>query len=160
MYIISNYLSIIIVIGIIDNLAADYPTQFFLMLYLAALVGRLEAVQVLLEYNANINSQDSTGETPLFGVFVHNLNYDNSKAVIRRLLEHGADPDICNMYHRTPLREALSRGWLEAARLLLNYGAKVNEKDKEDKTPLQMAASKGHKELTKLLLEHGAVAQQ
>ena len=31
MYIISNYLSIIIVIGIIDNLAADYPTQFFLM---------------------------------------------------------------------------------------------------------------------------------
>ena len=31
MYIISNYLSIIIVIGIIDNLAANYPTQFFLM---------------------------------------------------------------------------------------------------------------------------------
>ena len=31
MYIISNYLSIIKVIGIIDNLAADYPTQFFLM---------------------------------------------------------------------------------------------------------------------------------
>ena len=34
MYIISNYLSIIIVIGIIDNLAADYPTQFFLMKFL------------------------------------------------------------------------------------------------------------------------------
>ena len=128
-------------------------------LYMAALWRSLEAVQVLLEYNADINSQNSSGETPLFAVFVYNLNYDNSMAVVRRLLEHGADPDICDKYHRTPLREALSRGWLEAARLLLSYGAKVDEKHWKGETPLQVAASKGHEELTKLLLEHGAVAQ-
>ena len=152
MYIISNYLSIIIVIGIIDNLAADYPTQFFLMLYLAALVGRLEAVQVLLEYNANINSQDSTGETPLYRASDH--PFDDSKAVIQRLLEHGADPNICDNYHTTPLHQASSHGLLEAARLLLRYGAKVDMKDKEGKTPLQLAVSD---EMTKVLLEYGDV---
>jgi ankyrin repeat protein len=62
--------------------------------------------------------------------------------MVRRLLEHGADPNICNNDHTTPLHEASSRGLLEVARLLLSYGAKVDEKDREGKTPFQVAASK------------------
>ena len=80
--------------------------------------------------------------------------------IVRRLLEHGADPNICHRDHSTPLHRASSYGLLEAARLLLSYGAKVDEKDKKGKTPFQLAASKGHTEITKLLLEHGAVPQQ
>ena len=126
-------------------------------LYLAALVRRLEAVLVLLEHSADTNLQDSTGETPLYKCF-YGVK-PKAVLILRRLLEHGADPNICTKYRRTPLHEASSCGWLDAAGLLLSYGAKVDEKDKYGKTPLQVAASKGHEELTKLLLEHGAVAQ-
>ena len=69
-------------------------------------------------------------------------------------MEHGADPNICNDNHRTPLHEALSHGLLEAARLLLGYGAKVDEKDDKGKTPYQLATSDA---MRKLLVEHGAV---
>ena len=126
---------------------------------LSAAVGtnNLEAVQVLLEHNADVNSQDIYGETPLYMA----LTGDESKAVldIRRLLEHGADPNICNSSNTSPLHEASSRGWLEAARLLLSYGAKVDEKDRWGTTPLQVATSRGREELRKLLLEHCAVAR-
>ena len=122
----------------------------------AAQTNDIEAVQVLLEHYADVNSQSGSGETPLYGA----LTGDESKAVlvIQRLLEHGADPNICKHNLSTPLHEVSSRGWLEAARLLLSYGAKVDEKDDEGMTPLQLAIY-GREEMTKLLLEHGAVAE-
>ena len=121
----------------------------------AAGAHHLEAVQVLLEHNADINWQSISGETPLCGAFEGDGS--NAVLVIRRLLEHGADPNICKHDHSTPLHKASSRGWLEAARLLLSYGAKVDEKDGRGWTPLQAATVNEHEDITKLLIEHGAV---
>ena len=114
----------------------------------------LEAVQVLLEHNADINTQDNKGRTPLCWVLSNCHPKGKFVDMVRRLLERGADPNICNDDHSTPLHQASSRKLLEAARLLLSYGAKVDEKDGEGKTPFQLAASD---EMAKLLLEHGAV---
>jgi ankyrin repeat protein len=120
----------------------------------------LEAIQVLLEYNADTNLQDINGWTPLYGILTHSHHSpDGEVPIVRRLLEHGADPNIYNKEHKTPLHQASSYGLFEVARLLLTYGAKVDEKDDKGKTPFQMAASKGHDEMTKLLIEHGAVPQ-
>ena len=77
--------------------------------------------------------------------------------MVRLLLEYGADPNISDDDHTTPLHEASSHGLLEAARLLLSHCAKVDEKDKRGRTPLQAAASNGHDEMTKLLVDIGAV---
>ena len=123
---------------------------------------RLEAVQILLEYNADTISRGVDGRTPLNSALVsRDRRGQEGKLVeiMRRLLEHGADSNICDNHHRTPSHRALFYGLLEAARLLLSYGAKVDEKDGEGMTPLQLAASEGHDEMTKLLLEHGAVPQ-
>jgi ankyrin repeat protein len=99
------------------------------------------------------------GRTPLYEA-LHSNEYSEEKKAIdcaRRLLEHGADTNICDITHSSPLHQASSRGWLEVARLLLSYGAKVDEEDGEGLAPFQVASSKGYHEITKLLLEHGAV---
>ena len=116
----------------------------------------LEAVQVLLEHNANINIQDNKGQTPLCWVLSNCPPKGKFVDMVRLLLDRGADPNICNDDHSTPLHQASSRKLLEAARLLLSCGAKVDEKDGRGKTPFQLAASD---EMAKLLLEHGAVPQ-
>ena len=119
----------------------------------------LDAVQVLLEHKADINLQDIKGQTLLY-MFLH---YQGSSPegkivdVVRRLLEHGANPNITTDWNSSPLHEASSSGWLEVTRLLLSYGAKVNERDQVGRTPFQVATSEGRHEITKLLLEHGAV---
>ena len=115
----------------------------------------LEAVQVLLEHYADINSQYYDGQTPLYWVLTNCYSKDQFVDMVRLLLEHGADLNICTNGHRTPLHEASPRGLVEAARLLLSHGAKVDEKDESGETPLQVAASD---EMTKLLLEHSTVS--
>jgi ankyrin repeat protein len=119
----------------------------------------LEAVQVLLEQNADTNLQHSTGKTSLSLILTYRVWEGKVVDIVRRLLEHGADPNIYDNNLNTALHEASSRGLLDAARLLLSYGAKVDEKDEEGKTPFQVAASNGHDEVTKLLSEHGVVPQ-
>ena len=140
------------------------PTQppRYTPLFGAACELHLEAVQILLEHNANIKFQNDKGDTPLHDAFNGSRTHNSEGEVVdmvRRLLEHGAGPNICNNNHSTPLHQASSFGFLEAARLLLSYGAKVDVKDKEGRTPFQLATSNGRDEMTKLLLENGAVPQ-
>ena len=123
----------------------------------AANAMQFESVQVLLEHNANINRQDNEGRTPLYWILAHCGFAAKFLDMLQRLLENGADPNVSNNGHSTPLHQASSHGLLEAARLLLSYGAKVDEKDGNGETPLQVAESERRDEMTKLLIEHGAV---
>ena len=136
------------------NARGDYQ---FTPLSEAACRLHLEAVDVLLQSNADIDLQYSNGYTTLYWVLSHCSSYKKFVDMVRRLLERGADPNICDDSRRTPLHEASSLGLLEAVQLLLSYGAKADEKDEEGNTPFQLAASEGHGEVTKLLLEHGVV---
>ena len=122
----------------------------------AFLTGKMECVQVLLGHNANPNLQlYLDGETPLY--LAVNWVTGDTLDIARRLLEHGADPNLCVKGYLSPLHRASSLGQLEVARLLLSYGAKVDTKDRDGRTTFQVAAWNGHHEITKLLLEHGAV---
>ena len=125
-------------------------------LFYAAGGMHLEAVLVLLEHNVDINTQHYEGQTPLCWVLASCGSNGKFVDMVRLLLEHRADPNICDNDHTTPLHKASSQGLLEATRLLLSYGAKVDEKDGGGKTPFQRAPSD---EMAKLLLEHGAVPQ-
>ena len=129
-------------------------------LHLAVYEGHHRAVQVLLEHKPDVNSQDYVGGTALYQVsFPRSHSRGREVDIVRLLLDHGADPNIPDNSHSTPLHHASSSGLLDVARLLLSYGANIDEKDKEGKTPLQVASEDGHHEMTKLLLEHGAEPQ-
>ena len=124
-------------------------------LHWATYCTQIECVQVLLGHNANTNPQDEYGRTPLYWIIKWGSELTLDTA--RRLLEHGADPNICDNKFSTPLHQASSRGLLEVTRLLLSYGAKVDARDYAGRTPFEVAALDGYHEITKLLLEHGAV---
>ena len=169
---------------------AEYPDETHWAPLHYAVFGGVEAVQLLLDHNADINLRDGEGGTLLFGALFDrrslasvvvdadidanidadidaeidanidtntDANLDADIDLVRLLLKRGADPNIPNYHHSSPLHRASSGGWLEIVRLLLSYGAKVEEKDKEGKTPFQMAASMGRLEVMKFLSEQGAV---
>ena len=71
------------------------------------------------------------------------------------LKEHGADVNIQDTNHLTPLLLASSVGPTETARLLIEHEANVNEKNENHWMPLHLASSRGSAKIMQLLIEHG-----
>ncbi|KAH9023349.1 ankyrin repeat-containing domain protein [Lactarius pseudohatsudake] len=83
------------------------------------------------KHNADVNSQNNVGRTPLFESLFHTRfppdgPEERHVDVVRRLLEHGANPNIRDHSHSTPLHRASSQGWHEVTRLLISHGANVD----------------------------------
>jgi len=121
-------------------------------LYSAAYHGDLEMVQVLLDYDADVNSRNNCNWTPL--ISASEKCHLQTSHVVRLLLENGANPNARNDDGTTPLQFASSRGSFEVVRLLLKHGADVELEDKNSRTPFQIASAGGHHEVAKLLLDH------
>jgi ankyrin repeat protein len=80
-------------------------------------------------------------------------------AVVRVLLEDGADVQRACRYMETALHRAAINGHLEVCRLLLDYGAEVNTLSGGGgwkATALHWAAWTGHLSVVQLLVERGA----
>jgi ankyrin repeat protein len=139
--------------------ASAQNNHYWTPLHFAANHADLGGVKVLLEHDPDVNLRDTVGKTSLYEVLDRSGSSSEGKVVeiVRRLLEHGADPNIGPHSGSTPLHQASSHGSLEVARLLLSHGAIVDQQDGNGRTPFQIASSD---ELRKLLLEHGAVPPQ
>jgi hypothetical protein len=83
---------------------------------------------------------------------------NGSEAMVRLLLECGAEADPKADFCRTPLFFAAENGHEAVVKLLLEYGAEVNFKDNNGQTPLLFAAGNGHEAVVRLLLEYGTEA--
>src|SRR5271157_4036587 len=154
------------------------------LMYAAAL-GSLDAVKLLVEAGAGVNTANDFGATPLMwcagdvakvryllskGADVRARSkvgrtplaiaaaYDGSAEIARLMIEKGADVKAVDESRASVLAIAASVNNLEVARLLVAKGADVNTTDKEGYTPLGNAVSAGNRsaELTRLLLDHGA----
>ncbi|GAP83288.1 putative ankyrin repeat domain-containing protein 29-like [Rosellinia necatrix] len=77
-------------------------------------------------------------------------------AIIKLLLEKGADIDLSHRYSGTPLCIAAENGHVAVVKLLLKRGARIDLGDKFGDTPLYVAAKNGHAAVVKLLLKKGA----
>ncbi|KAH0553008.1 hypothetical protein GP486_006796 [Trichoglossum hirsutum] len=98
-----------------------------------------------------------TARASRYGKELINAASQGQEAVVRQLLEKGADVNAKDdFYERTALHLAADKGHEAVARLLLEKGAYVNAKDEYERTALHLAADKGHEAVARLLLEKGA----
>ncbi|XP_059139389.1 serine/threonine-protein phosphatase 6 regulatory ankyrin repeat subunit A-like [Physella acuta] len=141
-------------------------------LYKACVDECLEIVNLLVDAKANVNIQDSYGDTPLY-ISVMNGNID----IVNRLLKAGANvnlesnyrvsPQYCSISFKnrniekkqgrsSPLFQACNKGFFEITKALIDAGADLNFKNDEGETALCRSIIKRHFHIVKVLIEQGA----
>jgi ankyrin repeat protein len=104
----------------------------------------------LLLFRLTRNKTDYN-DTPL-----HLAAYHGHAAVVRPLLERGADLTVVNEDKYTSLHLAAEQGHDGVVQLLLDRGADLTAVNRERSTPLDLAVYNGHEGVVQLLLERGA----
>uniref|UniRef100_A0ACD5W8Y1 Uncharacterized protein n=1 Tax=Avena sativa TaxID=4498 RepID=A0ACD5W8Y1_AVESA len=121
-------------------------------LSIAANNGQLEVCRYLVQVlRVDVDAADDEGRTPLFYAVV-----SQNTAVVKYLLDHGADPDKADADMLTPLHSAAGLGECEMIELLLGKGASVDLIADEIGTPLHLATKERQVGAMKTLLDHNA----
>ncbi|ESP03528.1 hypothetical protein LOTGIDRAFT_171317 [Lottia gigantea] len=102
----------------------------------------------LVKGGANLNIQNSEGETPLL-VSIRRGNIDSSVM----LIENGADINLSNSDKTTPLMTAIHYDRIDVAILLIKKGCELDTQDNDKETALHLAV---RNECITLLVRSGA----
>lgn len=103
-------------------------------LHFAASNDQARAVEVLLDFGADIETRTSLGETPLHVAIAH-----ESLAVARALVDRGADVMALSDEGWTPANLVRSDLPVPFLQLLVNAGAHISAQDVFDNTPLMQS---------------------
>ena len=122
----------------------------------AAMQPNLQIIELLLEYDADINAKTRRGWTPLYLMAA-----EASPALIELMLAKGADVNAKTDYGETSLHEAAYNPNPDVVRLLLDYGADIKPIDEGGNTPLHRSIAirccdSPNPEVIELLLARGA----
>lgn len=113
---------------------------------------RKECALLLAETKKGLDLVDDEGETALIKA-IDNKQFD----VAKKLIECGADVNLCKKEAYCPLYQACDNNSFELVKLLVENGADVNKKSGyANKTPLFEAMYPDDYEMVKYLLEKGA----
>lgn len=151
-------------------------------LHLAAEMGQIAQIELLLRHGADINAKNEAGRVPLAWAFSNknkdvvevtlendaaaginsnktppsSVSYAGPGAVVQLLLKKGANVNTrCNRGW-SPLHMAVFHKNAPAVRLLVENGANIDTRSKLGWTPLHTAAHVGSEKMFQLLLEKGA----
>ncbi|KAI1259585.1 hypothetical protein F5Y18DRAFT_294970 [Xylariaceae sp. FL1019] len=117
----------------------------------AATNGNIGLARFLLESRANVNAKNNRGRTALH-LAAESNDKENREAMVRLLLDHGANPRVISDGGWTPLHNAAQAGFLPVAILLLGANVDVNAVLTNGMTPLHWAAFNGFEDIVRLLL--------
>jgi ankyrin repeat protein len=152
---------------------------------MASRTGNTDAIRVLLDHGARLNTKETWGDTTalMWAVSEHHA------AAVKLLIDRGADVNARSKFVPsttgrgfegttpvaakpgqaaeeyasgllTPLMFAAREGDLESARLLVTAGANVNATDGDGKDALGLALFNGSYEVASLLIDHQANVNQ
>ncbi|KAM9324692.1 cyclin-dependent kinase 4 inhibitor C [Gastrophryne carolinensis] len=114
----------------------------------AAARGDLERLQELLQSAPDVDAPNRFGRTAL------QVSRLGCPAVIRLLLERGADPNQKDRCGFSVLHDAARAGFCDTMKILLDFNADVTVQTNEGNTVLHLAAMEGHLPMVQLLILH------
>lgn len=120
-------------------------------IFVAAEVGNIEIVKILLDAGARVSAVDKTNRTPL--MFIDD---DATPELIRILIAAGANPNASDDEGYSPLLRVWSSVDEESLKALITAGADVNAKTKIGETALMLAAEEGSVSAVETLILAGA----
>ena len=123
------------------------------LLAMAAAKEDEDAVSILVQYGAVIDSRCEDGWTPL-----HWASRTECFATVELLLDKGANVNACTEYHYTPLHLAAMCSAENIVRLLLDHGAAADARCYGGWTPLHLTSEKNKVENMVVLLNHSTAS--
>lgn len=125
------------------SLVSAYAPDGFHPVGLAAFFGHLDAVTALLAAGADVHAAARNS----FKVqAIHAAVASKNIAIVRAVLDAGADPNAAQQQGFRPIHEAGSSGSRELAELLLKHGADPTLKGENGKNAIDIAREKGQAE--------------
>ncbi len=116
-------------------------------LHLAAKKGgnHLNIIKLLIAAKADVNAIDKAGNTPI----IHSNNLKTTKF----LEKNGANINVKNKEHVTPLLAAAKKGHINIVEYLEDKGFALDVTDSQGNTPLMLAAANGHYDMVEWLID-------
>lgn len=123
-------------------------------LHTALTGGKLEIVDLLLKYGADIDDPSARSDSSS-GLF--NAVSNNNLDLMRFCIERGASVNMINGYERTPLMEACFQGNnFNTIQFLLVNGANINQSNRDGETVIEYSILSLDIKLVEFLLSNGA----
>jgi hypothetical protein len=116
----------------------------------ATLFGQETAIDLLLKAGADVNFHD-----PAVGSATYLAAVAWRNAILAKLLEHGADPNVAPSWGVTPLMAASMGGNEPAVRLLLQHGADPKRRHPDGRLAADLAREEGQMAVVRLLERGG-----
>ncbi|KAI5840860.1 hypothetical protein DFP73DRAFT_611679 [Morchella snyderi] len=125
--------------------------EYTSLMHQATLSGSLNSIEILLDMGLSANSQNHNGIHPLYCACE-----TDDEAVVKLLLERGAEPDARGGLYETALQAASHNGNIVAVKALLEKCAEVNIQGGYYGNSLRAAAFDGDEIVARTLLDKGA----
>jgi ankyrin repeat protein len=106
---------------------------------------------IIVRFPALVNKTQNDGATPL-----HIAAYQGHLAIVKYLVQKGANINQATPHGATPLSVAAQQGHLAIVKYLVQKGANINQAMTNGATPLSVAAENGHLDVVKYLVQNGA----